>query len=402
METEGATVHDAVMAGRAGEQVAERRLVRRKENRLIAGVAGGLADYTGLDPAVFRVTFVALVLLGGAGIVLYVLAWLLVPRVGSPESYGERLLKWLAGRPWIVAGLVVVGAFWLAQTVGFDFHAPSLVWAVVLVAIGVVLLRRDRAAGAVVADVAPGDRPRVRRERSSLGWATLGVSIVVTGIGALLHNIGAATLEVGDYAALALLVVGVGLALGAWFGRARWLILIGTAMVPVVAAASLVDMPLRGALGNQTVYPFALNEIPDTYELLVGNLTVDLSEVSFNGAHAEMEIDAGAGNVSVYVPRGITVRLDARTRLGHVAALRNYEDGFDARVTTISTPEDPMGTLTLDIVGGVTDINVSRSYLERGRNPRRRDDGRARDRHRDRDRNEQRNGASRARDREKR
>lgn len=387
------------MAENAGGRLAERRLVRRKGNRLIAGVAGGLADYTGLDPAVFRVTFVALVLFGGAGLVLYVLAWLLIPKVGSPESHGERLLKQLARMPWIVAGLVVIGAFMLARAVGFDFRVPSLAWALVLIAIGVVLLRRDRAGGAVAADVEPGDRARIRRERSPLGWITLGIAIVLTGIGALLHNIGAAMLEVGDYAALALLVVGTGLALGTWFGRARWLILTGAAMVPVVAATSFIDMPLRGAIGARYLYPVEVNEIPDSYELLVGNLTVDLSEVRFEGARAELDIDAAAGNVAVYVPRGVTVRLDAHTNLGHVSAFREYEEGFDSRVATIVAAEDPVGTLALDIEGGISDINVSRSYVEMGRNRRnKRKDERGRDRRRTRDRNERRDGGRRDRD----
>lgn len=46
---------------------------------MIAGVAGGLADYFGLDPVLVRVLFVALAVFGGGGIILYIACWALIP-----------------------------------------------------------------------------------------------------------------------------------------------------------------------------------------------------------------------------------------------------------------------------------------------------------------------------------
>jgi phage shock protein C len=61
-----------------------RKLYRSRAHRTIAGVCCGLADYFGVDPTLIRVIFVLLNLLGGAGIVLYLLLWIIVPN--EPEG----------------------------------------------------------------------------------------------------------------------------------------------------------------------------------------------------------------------------------------------------------------------------------------------------------------------------
>jgi phage shock protein C len=62
-----------------------RKLYRSRANRTIAGVCCGLADYFGVDPTLIRVIFVVLNVLGGAGIVLYLLLWIIVPN--EPEDH---------------------------------------------------------------------------------------------------------------------------------------------------------------------------------------------------------------------------------------------------------------------------------------------------------------------------
>lgn len=69
-----------------------RSLRRADGDRLIAGVAGGLAEYLDVDAVVVRIAIVALALLGGFAVPLYLAAWLLVPEEGSDESVAERLL----------------------------------------------------------------------------------------------------------------------------------------------------------------------------------------------------------------------------------------------------------------------------------------------------------------------
>jgi phage shock protein C len=56
-----------------------RRLYRSRSDRKLAGVCGGLAQYSNIDPTLIRVLFVVLALLGGPGLVIYLLMWILVP-----------------------------------------------------------------------------------------------------------------------------------------------------------------------------------------------------------------------------------------------------------------------------------------------------------------------------------
>jgi phage shock protein C len=56
-----------------------RKLYRSKADRVLAGVCGGLAEYFNLDATLIRVLFVLLAVLGGAGLVLYVAMWIIVP-----------------------------------------------------------------------------------------------------------------------------------------------------------------------------------------------------------------------------------------------------------------------------------------------------------------------------------
>ena len=56
-----------------------RRLYRSRTDRKLAGVCGGLAQYSNIDATLLRVLFVVLALLGGPGLVIYLLMWILVP-----------------------------------------------------------------------------------------------------------------------------------------------------------------------------------------------------------------------------------------------------------------------------------------------------------------------------------
>ena len=56
-----------------------RRLYRSRKDRKLAGVCGGVGEYLNVDPTVVRVLFVVLAVLGGAGLLIYLAMWLLVP-----------------------------------------------------------------------------------------------------------------------------------------------------------------------------------------------------------------------------------------------------------------------------------------------------------------------------------
>jgi phage shock protein C len=60
-----------------------RKLYRSRDQRMIAGVCGGLADYFNIDATLVRVLFLLLAVFGGTGLVIYVLMWIIVPDISK-------------------------------------------------------------------------------------------------------------------------------------------------------------------------------------------------------------------------------------------------------------------------------------------------------------------------------
>jgi len=59
---------------------AYQKLYRSRKNRMIAGVCGGIGEYFEIDPTIVRLLWVLLILMGGAGIFLYIAAWIIIPQ----------------------------------------------------------------------------------------------------------------------------------------------------------------------------------------------------------------------------------------------------------------------------------------------------------------------------------
>jgi phage shock protein C len=60
-----------------------RKLYRSRDQRMIAGVCGGLADYFNIDATLVRVLFLLLAVFGGTGLVIYLVMWIIVPDVSK-------------------------------------------------------------------------------------------------------------------------------------------------------------------------------------------------------------------------------------------------------------------------------------------------------------------------------
>lgn len=56
-----------------------RKLYRSRSESMIAGVCGGLANYFGMDPTIMRLIFLLLFFLGGNGLLIYLILWIVVP-----------------------------------------------------------------------------------------------------------------------------------------------------------------------------------------------------------------------------------------------------------------------------------------------------------------------------------
>lgn len=129
------------------EATAMPRLRRSREDKVVAGVCGGLARYFGVDPIWFRLAFVVLAVGGGSGILIYLLAWLIIPEQGEGEVLSPRQGT-NAGDGAVVVGvaLVGVGLMLLFNTLFPWFD--RIMWPLVVIVAGLGLLytgrRRDR------------------------------------------------------------------------------------------------------------------------------------------------------------------------------------------------------------------------------------------------------------------
>jgi phage shock protein PspC (stress-responsive transcriptional regulator) len=70
-----------------------KRLYRTREGRIVAGVCSGLATYFGLDATLIRLAFGVLTVFGGMGVLLYLIAWVIVPEEGEATSIVEGLVS---------------------------------------------------------------------------------------------------------------------------------------------------------------------------------------------------------------------------------------------------------------------------------------------------------------------
>lgn len=66
----------------------ERRLQRSRTEKMIGGVCGGLAAYFNVDPTLVRVLWVAITLIAGVGILLYLILWVVMPLEPPAQPLG--------------------------------------------------------------------------------------------------------------------------------------------------------------------------------------------------------------------------------------------------------------------------------------------------------------------------
>lgn len=127
------------------------RLYRSRETRIIAGVAGGLAEYFQVDVVLIRILWLIAVFVGGGGILAYIIAWIVIPEEG--EQKGEAVVfhgegtsaegnrsEWKRRRN---AGLLLIGLgviFLARQITGPFFH---YFWPLLIIAAGIFLLWRE-------------------------------------------------------------------------------------------------------------------------------------------------------------------------------------------------------------------------------------------------------------------
>ena len=314
-------------------------LRRSKDDRVIAGVCGGVARTLGIDPIIVRVLVAAFTLAGGAGLIAYILAWILIP-----EEDGTAVITADRSRPGKLILAIVIAALGLgAMSALFPWSGQNMFGLFLFVLIAVVIwqafgqdwLRGGSAGGdwqskvdAATAKVdAATERVAAATEqvsqaaragyagytpppRSVLGRIVWNILIIVAG-GAIALDWSGGTVNVAVVLAIMLAIVGLALLVSSFVGRARGLIALGLVL-------SLAAVPTgwqgRTDVGERTWIPSISTETTK-YSLGVGDATLDLRSLAPTGMTAT-SAEVGVGTLIVLVPSNANVEYRFTTHVG--------------------------------------------------------------------------------------
>jgi len=220
--------------------------------------------------------------------------------------------------------------------------------------------------------------PAPERSDSLLARATVGLTLVTAGVLWTLRLAGVPGIGVGQVLAAALLVVGLGLLVGAVMGRGRSLIWLGVVLLPFVLLAQVPGatwvnaVPVissdSAAAGELRLTPVEFDELQSRYELGAGSIRLDLTELPFDGESIEVEIAVGAGEIRVIVPDDVDVEATGSVGIGQVQILSRSAGGLGVGdVETTVTVDDPQGSIELQLNAGLGDIRVDTAPAAVGR-----------------------------------
>jgi phage shock protein PspC (stress-responsive transcriptional regulator) len=237
----------------------EPRTLRRSDQRLLGGVAGGVAQRFDIDVRLVRVAFVLSTLLWGLGAVAYLVLWVVVPsepRVNDDAPPTKRL------RVALLSGAFVVAFVLLSAWRPLRFVGPSvaLLWVIFLAGLAVVAIRT------------PSRRLTLRR---LLGFGLLGAMsgfIVVTG-----------------------------------------------AFLGFVASTGV---PFAGGVGLHAYHPSSIATTQHQYRTTFGETNVDLSKVTFPVTGFRLDVSAAVGEAIVTIPADVVVSLQTNVGAGTIFSLQ--------------------------------------------------------------------------------
>jgi phage shock protein PspC (stress-responsive transcriptional regulator) len=305
-----------------------KRLTRSRDDRLIGGVCGGLGRYFNVDPLLFRIGAVALVFLGGAGILLYLAALLLVPNEDQPAAIAPGAQG--RNRGLVILGVVVLLVIaWPFLLIGGALFAGIGIPLAILVGAGVLVWW-------LVSGEGPSGETRDIARR-----ATLGIAILI-GCFVLFFVAGFGAAAGPDWLIPALVIVaGIAIVAGAFVQPMRWLVPPALTIALAAGTVAAAGIDLDGGIGQREYRPGSSLELRDHYELGIGDLIVDLRDTDLPKGDVPLDLHVGIGAARVIVPDDLCVAIDGDVGVGNVHVLGrdhggvdvNYEDAPHAQPT---------------------------------------------------------------------
>jgi phage shock protein PspC (stress-responsive transcriptional regulator) len=293
------------------ENGAAKRLERSRSDRMVAGVCGGLARYFDIHPAFYRVGFVVLTLLGGAGILIYAAAALVMPDEGKEDSIASAALRNRRHRPWPLIGLALVGVALASLLSHATLWPHGDAWFLLLVLGGAILWITRHGTGSETTDASALAREDSRRMRRIVKRLAIAFGTIV-------------------------------------------------ALVFVLAAifAAVFHVHLGRGVGQRDYFVASSGDVHRNYRLGIGDLKVDMSDVRFPVGETHVGTRVDVGDLRVIVPQDVALRVHGDAQLGEVEVLGQTVNGrnVDKRI-------DQAGkrVLVLDAHVGVGNVRVIRA-----------------------------------------
>ncbi len=321
---------------------APRRLVRDPYSRL-GGVASGLGHHYGIDVSVVRIIFVLAALASGIGLLVYLLAWLVIPRADYwPPAGQPRPLRSLSGRD-LGLGLAVVGLM-VALGFGAAGATGSILIPLVLVGGGVWLMVQP-----------PSVNQTSGTSETMAGYSAGGVGTPPPPAPGFNGPAGAPVPPRSRKRRFGVVAVVIG-------------VVMALVIVPLMIAVAFFAAVANGefefsSIGDDPIVftPATVDAIPnriieDGAELEIDLTRLDAADFRNIDEPVEINADVDFGKITVIVPDDIDVSVDASTGLGDVTVFGDTEDGFSPSI--VDRNSDPDIELILDMdIGEVVVIN---------------------------------------------
>jgi hypothetical protein len=204
--------------------------------------------------------------------------------------------------------------------------------------------------------------PPPTRHRSRLARLVLSAALIAVGILAV-ADLSGLDVRASAYLALPLTIVGAGLLIAAWYGRARSLIAVGAVLTVALGITAGAERTSSRAGGTVTWRPAAVEQISPTYRLGIGNARLDLSGLDFTNRNEAVQVSVDVGNLTVLLPSTVDVTVQAGVNVGNANVLGEQWNGIgqSERSITDNGPDGPGGG-QLRIVASVDvgDLEVRR------------------------------------------
>lgn len=341
---------------------------------MLAGVAGGLADYFNVDPVLIRIAF-GITALMGVGLLAYLALYIFVPEDDGhgnpvPASTRDRVI---AAAVLLVVLIAVPGGLFPVTSLDWWWGVSfALAWLAILAGAGYGIYwlltggwrstgRGDAAPGDAGAsgtgasdasDTAttavmpqPGSGPpstsgagpqattAASRETSAGRVLVMIVAFAALAFASLIvafTSAWGAAVGGGAVVAIAVILAGILIALAAFFRPVRWLIVPALALALPAAAVEATGYALEGGYGDRLVRPARLADIPeDGYRMAAGNLVIDLRQADWRpDSVIELPAKLNFGRLAVVVPEGVCVSSDVDVWAGGFEILGETDSHF--------------------------------------------------------------------------